>query len=349
MNSHEKIKVLIVDDSALIRQTLLSIISSMKNMEVIGTASDPYVAVQLMKKMKPDVLTLDLQMPKMDGLTFLKKIMSQHPIPTVVISSLTSANSKLSNEAYRLGAISVLDKPKFTDTFHDDWISLLGETLTTAANSNITKRIMPVLPTVPDKAPQKNIPQKKNIEDIILIGSSAGGTEIVNFIVSNLKIDSPPVLIVQHMPEVFTAAYAERLNSNSKIEVREASTGDIVHKGLALVAPGNNHMELKNNGTHYFVDINSKPRVNRHRPSVDMLFNSALNHKGINITAIILSGMGSDGALSMLNLKEKGATTIAQSPESCIVYGMPKSAIEMKAAIHILPPDRIISKINEIK
>lgn len=348
MNLAKKIKVLIVDDSALVRQTLSVIISSIENMEVCGTASDPYIAVELMKNVKPDVITLDIQMPRMDGITFLRKIMTQHPLPVIIISSLTIRNSKLANEAYRLGAINVVEKPVFTASLHEEWKNTLAETLKAAASSNIMQRSF-----YASKSSNKNKKivvetSSKSVDKIIMIGSSAGGTEVINYILANIKKTSPPVLIVQHMPELFTTAYAERLNNNTELDVKEAIGGDILYNGLALIAPGNKHMEIRNNGTNFFVDINSSPKVNRHRPSVDVLFNSALVHKGIGIMSIILSGMGNDGAFSMLQLKKMGAATIAQSPETCIVFGMPKEAIETHAADLILAPDKIIDKINQI-
>lgn len=349
MGIARNIKVLIVDDSALVRQTLSVIISSIENMEVCGTASDPYIAVELMKNVKPDVITLDIQMPRMDGITFLKKIMTQHPLPVVIISSLTSRNSKLANDAYKLGAINVIEKPVFTASLHEEWKKNLSDTLRAAASSNIMQRSLYISKASDNKNKTKIGNSSKSIDKIIMIGSSAGGTEVVNYILANIKKTSPPVLIVQHMPELFTTAYAERLNTNTELDVREAVSGDTLYNGLALITPGNKHMEIRNNGTNFFVDINSSPKVNRHRPSVDVLFNSAIVHKGIGIMSIILSGMGNDGALSMLRLKKMGATTIAQSPESCIVFGMPKEAIETNAATLILSPDKIVEKINHIK
>jgi len=348
MNQKNKIKVLVVDDSALIRQTLISIISSNENMEVIASASDPYVAVNKMKSEKPDVITLDIQMPRMDGLTFLKKIMSQHPIPVVIISSLTQKESELALSAYKLGAISVIEKPTFSSgLLQQQWKEKLEDAILTAANSRLQKfKLKSQSIAKVSKKIIKKPHNKKKCNSFIFIGSSAGGTEAINNILSKLDGDTPPILIVQHMPVQFTASYAKRLNNNSQLTVREAISGDELYRGLALVAPGDKHMEFNNNGFSYFADLNSDAKVNRHRPSVDVLFNSVLKFKGINIMAIILSGMGNDGSAGMLELKRIGATTIAQNSESSIVYGMPKEAFKIGAATYSLSINEIVEKIN---
>ncbi len=336
MISKSKIKVLVVDDSALIRQTLIAIISSQENMEVIATASDPYVAVTKMKTEKPDVITLDIQMPRMDGITFLKKIMKQHPLPVVVISSITKKESEIALSAYKYGAIDVIEKPIVGSTLLiDEWKEKLVSAITAAARSHITKFLYRKN-TFVKKADNlsKKIPQNKVCNSFIVIGSSAGGTEVIFEILSQLNANTPPILIVQHMPVQFTASYAQRLNDHSKLTVREAISGD-------------QHMELKNNGFNFFVELNTREKVNRHRPSVDMLFKSAVKYSGNNILAIILSGMGNDGSEGMLELKKAGATTIAQSGDSCIVYGMPKEALKTGAADFSLPINAIISAINK--
>ena len=350
MTEKRKIKILIVDDSALVRQTLSKVLSSNNNFEVIGVASDPYIAVQKMKSEKPDVITLDIQMPRMDGLTFLKKIMSQHPIPVVVISSLTTKDSKIALTAYETGAIEVIEKPVMnSELLHEQWKHRLFDAIMAASKSMVTKKVLNLIDTKPKVSFVSNNSINKNTvcNSLILIGSSAGGTEVINSIVSNLKIDTAPILIVQHMPELFTGPYASRLNTNSKIEVREAIAGDELHRGLALLCPGNKHMEIKNNGFNFFVDLNSREKVNRHRPSVDVLFNSALKFSGTNILSIILSGMGSDGSAAMLKLKDAGALTVAQSKDSSIVYGMPKEAVRIGAASFSMTIEQIIDCINE--
>ncbi len=344
-----KIKVLVVDDSALIRQTLTTIISANEHMEVIATASDPYLAVSKMKSEKPDVITLDIQMPRMDGLTFLKKIMTQHPIPVIIVSSLTKAHSDMALSAFKLGALDVMEKPIMSsDLLRNEWKEKLIENILTAAssklprfNTNTKKSIKPIHNSNVNKSKENKI-----CNNFIFIGSSAGGTEVINQILSQLDVKTAPILIVQHMPAQFTSLYAVRLNNNSQLNVKEAASGDELFRGTALIAPGDKHMEINNNGFNFFVDINSKPKLNRHRPSVDMLFNSALKYTGIKKMAIILSGMGNDGSVSMLKLKNIGAITIAQDSESSIVYGMPKEALKTGAATHSLSIEEIIKEIK---
>jgi len=350
MNQKNKIKVLVVDDSALIRQTLISIISSNENMQVIASASDPYAAVNKMKSEKPDVITLDIQMPRMDGLTFLKKIMSQHPIPVVIISSLTQKESNIALSAYKLGAISVIEKPVMSsELLQQEWKEKLEDAIITAANSHlprfklVTQKATNVIKTTSVKPSKTN----KICNSFILIGSSAGGTEVISQILSKLEANTSPILIVQHMPVQFTSSYANRLNDNSQLTVKEAVSGDELYKGMAFVAPGDRHMEMNNNGFNFFVKLNNSQKVNRHRPSVDVLFNSALKYTSINILAIILSGMGNDGAVGMLKLKEIGALTVAQDSNSSIVYGMPKEAIKIGAADYSLSINEIVNTINK--
>ena len=350
MSSKGKIKVLIVDDSALIRKTLTEVISSFDEFEVIGVAADPYIAVHKMKKTKPDVITLDIQMPKMDGLTFLKKIMLQHPIPVIVISSLTAKDSQTALEAYKAGAIDVIEKPVMTSELsHTAWKSGLFESIMTAANSVVSQSVLNSITRNTDtlKKNTHNPRTGEKCSSIILIGSSAGGTEVINSIISNLDENTAPILIVQHMPPQFTGSYADRLNRNSRLLVKEASSGDELAKGLVLLAPGNLHMELKNNGFNFFIKLNNSERVNRHRPSVDVLFRSATEFHGTNMLGIILSGMGKDGAQGMLDLKNNNAITVAQSKESCIVYGMPKEAVKIGAASQSLSIEEIIATIKE--
>ncbi len=347
----ERIKVLIVDDSALIRATLKDVISSFDNFEVVGTAADPYIAVHKMKSIKPDVITLDIQMPRMDGITFLKKIMKQHPIPVVVVSSLTAKESEIAIEAYKSGAINVLEKPVYvSDIKHKEWKDNFHESLLAAANSKIQQN------KIIHQTEQGNVSRTPSIKSnkssgvsgsFILIGASAGGTEVINTILSHLDSDCAPVLIVQHMPSQFTPSFADRLNRNSNINVRQAQSGDELQRGLALLAPGDEHMELRNNGFNYFVKLTKDEKVNRHRPSVDVLFRSAKQYSGTNILAILLSGMGKDGAEGMLELKNNNAITIAQDKSSCVVYGMPKEAVKLGAASYSLNINEIIITIKE--
>ena len=345
-----KIKVLIIDDSALIRQTLTKVLSSDEKIEVIGVAADPYIAVNKLKTEKPDVITLDIQMPKMDGLTFLKKLMSQHPIPVIIISSLTAKDSKIALTAYNLGAIDVIQKPVMSsDLLHNEWKEKLFNSVLAASESKVNQRVLKSIVTSP-KPIVKNtskVDKKEICNSFILIGSSAGGTEVINSIVSNLDTNTAPILIVQHMPIQFTGSYAARLNDNSSLSIKEAARGDELYRGLALVAPGDKHMELKNNGFNFFIELNSNDKVNRHRPSADVLFKSALSFPGVKILSIILSGMGKDGTAGMMKLKDAGAITVAQSEQSCIVYGMPKEAFESGAASYSLDIIEIVDTIKE--
>ncbi len=349
MIEKQKIKVLVVDDSALIRQTLTKVLSSLPGIEVIATASDPYIAVQKLKSEKPDVITLDIQMPRMDGLTFLRKIMTQHPIPVVVISSLTKKESQIALDAYNYGAICVMEKPAMSnELLHEQWKHDLHDAVVAAANSRFSNKLIKSF--TPAKTFRQEVANERPISQtcnsMILIGSSAGGTEVILSILSQLPPDTAPILIVQHMPEIFTTSYAQRLNEYSLQEVKEAEAGDIIRNGQVLLAPGDHHMEIKNNGFQYFVDLNQKEKVNRHRPSVETLFKSAIPLSGIHIMAIILSGMGNDGAAAMLELKKTGACTIAQSEESSIVYGMPKEALRLGAADYSLSAKEIVDKIK---
>lgn len=318
----KKIKVLVVDDSALVRQSLSRIIEQSNELELLATAADPYFAVAKMKDQKPDVITLDIQMPKMDGLTFLKKIMAQHPIPVVIISSIAKKESEIAVEAYRLGASEVIEKPAFTnDTNYNLWTARFKDAIIAASKSNLSK-IRNYKHLQVEKEPTQDVNINKIVQRndrLILMGSSAGGTEVINTILSNLPIVTAPIAIVQHMPENFTKSYAERLNKNSLINVSEAKSGDILNYGTAYVAPGNRHLLVSKTGTNLSLELNDGEKVNRHKPSVDALFNSALQLKGKKIMAIILSGMGNDGSTAMMKLKENRAITIAQNEETSVI------------------------------
>lgn len=350
MISKNKLKILVVDDSAVIRQTLISIISSQSDMEVIATATDPYIAVGKLKSEKPDVILLDIQMPRMDGITFLKKIMTQHPVPVIIISSLTRKDSKVALSAFKYGAIDVINKPEMSSgLLSEKWKENLIDAIKAAANSKFSRNKISLKkdPELITKITKLTTIGKIKCNSFILIGSSAGGTEVIFKIISQLNKRTAPILIVQHMPSIFTQSYAERLNEHSEVVVREAVSGDELYRGLALIAPGNKHMELNNKLGSIVVNINSKDKVNRHRPSVDVLFNSSINMPGSKIMAIILSGMGDDGSKGMLKLKEVGAITIAQNRESSIVFGMPQQAIKTGAADHELSIDEIVKMINK--
>ena len=345
-----KIRVLIVDDSAVVRQSLTQIINSDPNLEVIDTASDPYVAATKISKEVPDVITLDIEMPRMDGLTFLKKIMSQHPIPVVIISSLTAKGTETGMRALESGAVEIITKPEMysKDFIHESKIRIC-EAIKGAAHAKV-KRKMKVAPSIQVLpkysadavlAPVTKHSMIKTTDLVVAVGASTGGTEALTSFLKVLPPNSPGIIIVQHMPEMFTRSFAERLNDLCKITVKEASNGDTVIRGRALIAPGNFHVLLKRSGAKYYVEVKDGPFVNRHRPSVDVLFRSTAKYAGANAIGIIMTGMGDDGAKGLLEMKEAGAKTIAQDEKSCIVFGMPKEAIKINAADKILPLDKI--------
>lgn len=354
----DKIKVLIVDDSALIRQTLTSILESDSEIEVVGSASDPYAAVDKIKECVPDVITLDVEMPRMDGLTFLKKLMSQHPIPVVVISTLTEKGTDSALLALEYGAVEVLAKPKInTKTLLEQSKIELCDKIKAAALVNLKKRKPKVIDDVAPKLSADAVLSKstsrsmvQTTESVIAIGASTGGTEALKNVLEGFPIDCPGIVIVQHMPEMFTKQFAQRLNAVCKVSVKEAENGDKVLRGHVLISPGGKHMMLKRSGAVYHVEIIDGPLVNRHRPSVDVLFRSVARYAGKNALGVILTGMGDDGAKGMLEMKEAGAFTIAQDENTCVVFGMPKEAINLNAVDKILPLDEI-SKfvVNKVK
>ncbi len=347
-----KIKVLIVDDSAVVRQTLQSILSSDPEIEVIGTASDPFFAAKKIAQEVPDVITLDVEMPRMDGLTFLKKIMSQHPIPVVIISSLTAKGTETALRAIEFGAIDIIAKPQMdTKLFIEESKIRLCDAVKAAAMAKIKRRSVPqndftVQPKYSaDAILPKFVPSEssmiKTTELVVAVGASTGGTDALRVFLEAIPLDSPGIVIVQHMPENFTKSFANRLNELCNITVKEAENGDTVIRGRALIAPGNHHMLLKRSGAKYYVEIKDGPLVNRHRPSVDVLFRSTARYAGKNAIGIIMTGMGDDGARGLLEMKEVGARTIAQDEKSCVVFGMPNEAIKVGAVEKILPLDQI--------
>ncbi len=341
----KKTRVLIVDDSAVIRQVLKEIIDSDPELEVLATAGDPYFAVSKIAEEIPDVITLDIEMPRMDGLTFLKKIMSQHPIPVVIISSLTQAGTESAIKALESGAVEVLHKPQLNSRrFFEEYKTRICEVIKAAAKSKVIRKKI-----FPPELPASNTFEKvktsnsllKTTEKVIAVGASTGGTEAIRTFLECFPADAPGIIIVQHMPELFTKSFATRLNSLCKIDVKEAENGDGVIRGRALIAPGNKHMLLKRSGARYYVEIKDGPLVNRHKPSVDMLFRSTAMNAGKNSIGIIMTGMGSDGAKGLLEMKEAGALTLAQDEKSCVVFGMPKEAIKLNAVEKILPLDQL--------
>ncbi len=349
----KKIKVLIVDDSSVVRQTLTDILSSHKEIEVVGSAADPYIAAQKISSMVPDVITLDIEMPRMDGLTFLKKIMTQHPIPVVICSSLTAGRSESAIRALELGAVEIIDKPKVgTKKFLEESSIRVCDTVIAAS----MVRVKPILPgriaepkLTADAVltiPKKTRAMVETTDKVVAVGASTGGTEALRIFLEALPPDAPGIVIVQHMPENFTKAFSKRLDGLCRVTVKEAEDNDTVLRGRALIAPGNKHTLLKRSGARYFVEVKDGPLVCRHRPSVDVLFRSVAKYAGKNAVGIIMTGMGDDGARGMKEMKETGASlNIAQDENTSVVFGMPKEAIKAGGVDKILPLEKIAAKI----
>jgi len=331
-----KIKVLIVDDSALIRSVMREIISSQPDMEVVGMAPDPLVARELIKQTNPDVLTLDVEMPKMDGLDFLEKLMRLRPMPVLMVSSLTERGSEITLRALELGAVDFVTKPKLSiQSGMREYTELIADKIRAAARARITPRT--VAPAkVAGALPQIRNPMTSS-EKLIIIGASTGGTEAIREFLMQMPSDSPGILIAQHMPEGFTTSFARRLDALCKISVREAAGDERVLPGHAFIAPGHSHLMLARSGANYVTRIDQADPVNRHRPSVDVLFRSAALSAGKNAVGVILTGMGKDGALGMLEMKNAGAHNFAQDEASCVVFGMPREAIAVGATHEVGP------------
>ena len=348
----KKIKVLIVDDSAVVRQTLSDILSEDHEIEVIGTASDPFGAVDKIKEQVPDVITLDIEMPKMDGITFLQKIMAQHPIPVVICSSLADEGSDSAIKALESGAVDIITKPKMgTKVFFEESKIYICDVVKAAASVDIRRYIRKKIEIEPKLTADAIIPKMtskamvQTTEKVVVVGASTGGTEALRVFLENLPLDTPGIAIVQHMPENFTKAFAKRLDGICRISIKEAEDGDTLLRGRALIAPGNHHMLLKRSGARYYVEIKDGPLVSRHRPSVDVLFRSAARYAGKNAVGVIMTGMGDDGAKGMLELKEAGAYTIAQDEKSCVVFGMPHEAIKLGGVDKVLPLNGIAASV----
>jgi two-component system chemotaxis response regulator CheB len=336
-----KIRVLIVDDSAIVRKVFSEELSKYPDIEVVGTAPDPYVARDKIVSLKPDVITLDIEMPRMDGLTFLRKLMKHYPVPTVVVSSLTTKGGKLTLEALDIGAVDVIAKPGAAYSV-GDMSAQLAEKIRGAARARISKRTDDDIDTVRQQ-PMKALAQTSN--KVIAIGASTGGTEALKTLLVQMPSNSPGMVIVQHMPANFTTAFAERLNGLCQITVKEAKDNDSVSHGTALIAPGNYHMLLRRSGARYYVEVKTGPMVHHQRPAVDVLFKSTAQYAGANAIGVILTGMGADGAAGLLDMKNMGAGTIAQDEKTCVVFGMPKEAIKLGAADKVLPLEKIASEI----
>ena len=335
-----KIKVLIVDDSALMRSLMNEIVSSQPDMEVVGVAPDPIVARDLIKQTNPDVLTLDVEMPRMDGLDFLEKLMRLRPMPVVMVSSLTERGSEITMRALELGAVDFVTKPKISiQTGMREYADTIADKIRGAAQARIKARTIPVGGS--DGHAGRSLPQVGNLltssEKLIIIGASTGGTEAIKEFLLQMPSDCPGILITQHMPEGFTRSFAKRLDGLCKISVNEATGGERILPGHAYIAPGHSHLLLARSGANYITQLDQGEAVNRHRPSVDVLFRSAAAYAGKNAVGVILTGMGKDGALGMLEMKSAGAHNFAQDEASCIVFGMPREAIAVGATDEVGP------------
>ena len=337
------IKVGVVDDSALVRKLLTEELSRYSDIEVVGGAIDPYVARDKIVRLKPDVITLDLEMPRMDGLSFLSKLMKYHPLPVVVVSSLTPGNSQTAIRALQLGAVEVICKPGSSLSAPDISQSLV-KAIRAASRAKVARTVVVEEPGDEESNLGYKIPLKTT-HKVIAIGASTGGTIAIENLLTRMPLNIPGILVVQHMPEYFTASFASRLNTVCKIEVREAKDGDTAAPGLALIAPGGCHMLLERSGAFYQVRIKGGPMVHHQRPSVDVLFHSVAKQAGANAIGVLLTGMGSDGADGLLAMRQSKAYTIAQDEASSVVYGMPGEAVKMGAACEVLPLAEISGRI----
>lgn len=347
------IKVLVIDDSAVVRKILSSSLNKHPDIDVVGTAPDPYVARDKILSLKPDVLTLDVEMPRMDGLTFLKKIMAHYPIPTIMVSSLTQEGGEVTLKALEAGAIDFVAKP--TNRLSSDVKDILEELylkIKVASKAKMRKRSDTVkriqtphpvsnMQNRPDQTNQQNYTVFKGSHKMIFIGASTGGTEALREVLEQMPHDSPSIVVVQHMPELFTRSFANRLDELCNIKVKEGVNGDSLTPGQAIIAPGNYHVKLRRSGAMYHIETNQDSPVHHQRPAVDVLFDSVAKYAGPNAIGVIMTGMGSDGADGLLKMKEAGAKTIAQDEDTCVVFGMPKEAIKVGAVDKVVPLQNI--------
>jgi len=355
----KKVRVLVIDDSASVRQTLVSILEADPDIEIMGVASDPFAAARRLQEEIPDVITLDVEMPRMDGITFLRKLMSQRPIPVVMCSSLTELGSETLMQALEAGAVDVILKPKIAAADH---LSEIGDRIRHVVKAAAQARLGAARRTAISASaagpqakltadamlpPPSGRPMAKTTEKVVCIGASTGGTESLREVLEALPANAPGIVIVQHMPEKFTAAFARRLNGLCQVEVKEAEHGDPVLRGHVLIAPGDHHILLERQGARYHVSVKKGPLVSRHRPSVDVLFRSAARSAGANAVGIIMTGMGDDGARGLEEMKNAGAHTVAQDEATSIVFGMPKEAIARGAAVKVMPLERLAGEIMQ--
>lgn len=348
-----EIRVLVVDDSAVVRQVMTEILGREPGIRVIGAAPDPLFALERMRKEWPDVITLDVEMPRMDGVTFLRKIMAERPTPVVICSSLTQAGAETTMQALAAGAVSIIAKPTIG---LKDFLRESSNDVVAAVRAAAASKVRNLAAAPAARAPAKSAadaavagtaPQAmaKTTESIVAIGTSTGGTQALEAVLTALPPTAPGIVVVQHMPEKFTASFAERLNGLCEIDVFEARDGQRVVPGRALIAPGGKHMLLRRSGAQYHVEVVDGPVVNRHRPSVDVLFRSVAKYAGRNALGVIMTGMGDDGARGLKEMHDAGARTLAQDEESCVVYGMPKEAVKLGAVDRSLPLERIAAAL----
>ncbi|MBI9091731.1 MAG: chemotaxis response regulator protein-glutamate methylesterase [Desulfobacterium sp.] len=346
----KKIRVLVVDDSALVRQTISGILASDPDIEVMATAGDPFEAARKMRDEVPDVITLDVEMPRMDGITFLQKLMAQHPIPVVICSSLAGEQSATALKALEYGAVEIIQKPVVgTKKFLEESKIQICDSVRSAAVSRM-KKVLTLKQIEPKLSADAVLPgpiraMLETTEKIVVLGASTGGTEALRFFLQQLPMDAPGMVIVQHMPENFTRAFANRLNQICRVAIKEAENNDSVLRGQVLIAPGNDHLLVKRSGARYYVEVKTGPLVSRHRPSVDVLFRSAARYAGKNAVGVIMTGMGDDGAKGMLEMKQAGAFTIAQDEASCVVFGMPNEAIKLGGADRVISLEQIAGTV----
>jgi len=359
MPARRKLRVLVVDDSASVRQAMKSVLESDPAIEVMATASDPFVAIERIAHEVPDVITLDVEMPRMDGLTFLEKLMAQHPVPVVICSSLTDQGSQTALAALEKGAVEIITKPKLgTKQFIEESAIHICDVVKSAAHARLRRgaraappAVVPALQIAPKLTADAMIARPSSramiatTEKIVAIAASTGGTEALRTLLEALPADAPGMVIVQHMPERFTASFAERLDRGCRVTVKEAANGDSVLRGQALIAPGNRHLLLKRSGARYFVEVRDGPLVSRHRPSADVLFRSTARYAGQNAVGVIMTGMGDDGAKGLLEMRQAGAHTLAQDEASCVVFGMPHEAIKLGGVGNVLPLETIAPEL----